>query len=486
MPESHRSAELLVVGGGVIGLSIAWLARERGMSVTLLERDELGGGTSRVAAGMLAPVAEAEFGDDARRVLALGLRSAELWPAFAERLAAAAGHDVGYVRSGTLLLARDEDEARELDRQIAFRESLGLATRRLRASEAREREPALAPTLRLALEAPDDHSVDPRLVLSALRTACVSSGVRVCEHARVARIACDDAGARVTGVVLADGVERDALADERIASGERAGGAAQGAGAAHGAGTAHGVRGAHEAGAAHEAGGAHEAGAHEASGAAHGAGGELVAGARVVLACGAWSGALGGLPPGAGVPVRPVRGQLLRLRDPAGPGLLNSVVRFDGGYIVPRADGRYVLGATVEERGFDVQPDVGGVYELLRDAHELLPGVSELKIDELCVGLRPGTPDNAPAIGFGALDGLVWATGHYRNGILLAPLTAQLVVALLSGEAVEPELLSACAPLRFAGGAALAAAAAGERDAPTRDARRERAVSGAAAQAVRS
>src|ERR1700761_2688022 len=165
MPESHGSPDLLVIGGGVIGLATARGARERGMAVTVIERDATGGGASRVAAGMLAPVAEAEFGEDGRRLLELGLRSAELWPAFAERLQAAGGKDVGYLRSGTLLLARDEDEARELDRQIAFRESLGLTTRRLRASEAREREPALAPAMRLALEAPDDHSVDPRSVL---------------------------------------------------------------------------------------------------------------------------------------------------------------------------------------------------------------------------------------------------------------------------------------------------------------------------------
>jgi glycine oxidase len=399
MPESHGSTDLLVIGGGVIGLAIAWRARERGISVTVLERDATGGGASRVAAGMLAPVAEAEFGKDGRRLLELGLRSAALWPAFAERLQAAAGQDVGYLRSGTLLLARDEDEARELDRQIAFRESLGLATRRLRASEAREREPALAPAIRLALEAPDDHSVDPRSVLAALRTACLSAGVLIREQARVTRIECDDAGERVLGVRLADAGRGDAATSSPPFAGE------------------------------------------------------LVACERVVVASGAWSGSLAGLAPDASVPVRPVRGQLLRLRDPAGPGLLSTVVRFDGGYIVPRADGRYVLGATVEERGFDLQPDAGGIYELLRDAHELVPGVSELKIEELCVGLRPGTPDNAPAIGFGQVDGLLWATGHYRNGILLAPLTAQLVVALLSGEELEPELLRACAPSRFAAAA---------------------------------
>ena len=127
------------------------------------------------------------------------------------------------------------------------------------------------------------------------------------------------------------------------------------------------------------------------------------------------------------MPVRPVKGQILRLRDPAGPGLLERVVRFEGGYLVPRGDGRYVLGATIEERGFELQPTAGGVYELLRDAHELVPGVSELRDRGAGVGLRPGTPDNAPVIGPGALAGLTWATGHHRNGILLAPLTAELV-----------------------------------------------------------
>jgi glycine oxidase len=435
MPESHGSPDLLVVGGGVIGLAIAWRARERGISVTVLERERTGNGTSRVAAGMLAPVAEAEFGEDGRRVLELGLRSAELWPLFAEQLQAAGEQDVGYLRTGTLMLARDADEARELDRQIALRESLGLATRRLRASEAREREPALAPAMRLALEAPDDHSVDPRKVLAALRAACLSAGVRIRERARVVRIATDEAAERVTGVVLADTAAGTGEPSPRSA-GARAG--------------------------------------------------EFVASERVVLASGAWSGEIGGLAPAASVPVRPVRGQLLRLRDPAGPGLLSTVVRFSGGYIVPRADGRYVLGATVEERGFDVQPDVGGIYELLRDAHELLPGVSELKIEELCVGLRPGTPDNAPAVGFGEPDGLFWATGHYRNGILLAPLTAQLVVALLSGEDADPQLLSGCSPQRFAAASAGASIDAAV-TAPLPDVRVERAsASGADPRAVRS
>ena len=125
-------------------------------------------------------------------------------------------------------------------------------------------------------------------------------------------------------------------------------------------------------------------------------------------------------------------------------------MRCRGAYLVPREDGRYVLGATVEERGFELEPTAGAAYELLRAVHELVPGVSELQLEEVCVGLRPGTPDNAPIIGPGACEGLIWATGHYRNGILLTPLTAELVVAALTGASGDP-LLQISDPARFWG-----------------------------------
>lgn len=381
MPPERQSADLLVVGGGVIGLSIAWRAARRGLSVTLLEREAIGGGTSRVAAGMLGPVAEVEFGPSGRRLLDLGMRSAELWPGFAAELSEVAGGDVGLRRTGTLLIARDEDEGRELERQLEFRRALGLDVRRLAPSAARELEPALAPAVRLALEVPDDHAIDPRPVLAALRVACERAGVELREGARVEAV--EISGGRACGARLE--------------------------------------------------------------------GGERVAAAAVALAAGPWSEGIGGLPEGAGVRVRPVKGQIVRLRDPAGPGLAERVLRFEGGYVVPRGDGRYVLGATVEERGFELGPTAGGVYELLRDAHELLPGIVELEIEELAVGLRPGTPDNLPAIGPGAVDGLIWATGHYRNGILMAPLTAEMVVAVLTGDAggETGAMLQACDPARF-------------------------------------
>ena len=390
MPNRIESrVDVAIVGGGVIGLAVAWRARAKGLSVTLLEREESASGTSYVAAGMLAPVAEVEFGEAGRAALELGLRSAQLWPEFAAELERCSGAEVGLARTGTLVLACDDDEARELERQIAFRESLGLRTTRLRASDARALEPALAPTVRLAFEAPDDHSVDPRLVLAALRRACEAAGVRLREHTPVTRIESDGDGDGERGKITAVQLQ----------------------------------------------------------------GGELLRASQVVIAAGPWSAGVEGLPARARMPVRPVKGQLLRLRDPAGPGLLARVVRFEGGYLVPRADGRYVLGATVEERGFERHATAGGVYELLRDAHELVPGVSELQIEELCVGLRPGTPDNLPVIGCGAIEGLMWATGHYRNGILLAPLTAELVAGALAGES-SATFPAACRADRFAAVAA--------------------------------
>jgi len=180
--------------------------------------------------------------------------------------------------------------------------------------------------------------------------------------------------------------------------------------------------------------------------------GERIAAGKVVVAAGPWSGTLRGVPDKARIPVRPVKGQSLRLADPAGPGLIERVVRWDGGYLVPRSDGRYVLGATVEERGFDTTITAGAIHDLLRDASELVPGVLELEVEEAIAGLRPGTPDNAPVIGESPVaPGLFWATGHYRNGALLTPVTADLLTRVLCGDE-DPD--PAFSPQRFAGVAA--------------------------------
>src|ERR1019366_4009153 len=255
---------------------------------------------------MLGPIAEAPPGEEP--LLELGLASARAYPAFVAELNRASGtQDIGYRECGTLLVAPDRDEA-----------------------EALARERALAPTLRLALDVPDDHAIDPRRLTAALSDALTGAGGRVGPGTRASAVALRDGS--VCGVQLEDGTG--------------------------------------------------------------------LAAAQVVIAAGAWCNEIDGIPRPARVSVRPVKGQILRLHDPAGPGLLERVVRMpSGGYIVPRGDGRYVIDGTMEERGFDTSFTAGAAYELLRDAGELVPGISELVIDELSVGLRPGTLDNLPVIG---------------------------------------------------------------------------------------
>jgi glycine oxidase len=373
-----RAVDVAVIGGGVIGLAVAWRARARGLTVVVLERDRAGAGTSHHAAGMLAPIAETAPAEES--LLELGLTSAREYPSFARELADAAGvADVGYRDCGTLLVARDADEAEALERGLELRRRYGLAVERLRASEARRLEPGLAPALRLALDVPDDHAVDPRALTAALAIAIQRAGGEVRELTAAAGVELSDQ--RVTGVVLADGSRLPAR--------------------------------------------------------------------DVVIAAGVWSDKLTGIPPSAQVPLRPVKGQIMRLHDPAGPGLLTRVIRMGPSYIVPRGDGRYVIGATQEERGFDTTVTAGAAFDLLRDAAELVPGVSELVIDEFTAGLRPGTPDNLPVIGPSTVEGLHWAVGHRRGGILLAPLTAELVVRSIAGETLDP-LAAGFSPGRFA------------------------------------
>ena len=377
MSNRSRSFDVAVVGAGVIGLAVSWRAAQRGLKVVVLERGaEPARETSSVAAGMLAPISEALATE--LPLMHLGLASVQLYPEFvAELVEASEGADPGYLRCGTLLAARDADEAESLAREFELRQTLGLSVNRLRGSEARRLEPALAPTVRLALEIPEDHAIDPRKLTAALARALTNAGGELRTNAPVAGVRVGND--HVTGVRLAD--RSDVIAD------------------------------------------------------------------NVVIAAGPWSSSLDGVPAGASIPVHPVKGQILRLHDPAGPGLLTRVLRMTGGYVVPRGDGRYVLGATMEERGFDTTVTAGGAYELLRNAFELLPSVTELVLDELSAGLRPATPDNAPAIGPGSIPGLHWATGHFRHGILLTPVTAELVVGGLMGEPIPDEF----APTRFAG-----------------------------------
>jgi glycine oxidase len=170
----------------------------------------------------------------------------------------------------------------------------------------------------------------------------------------------------------------------------------------------------------------------------------------LVLAAGCWSGVAEWIPPEARPPVRPVKGEILTLRGSPAEPACERIVAGERVYMVPRADGRLIVGATVEERGFDTTLTAGGVHELLREAYRLIPEIAELELLEAAVGLRPGTPDNAPLIGTAATEGLLVATGHFRNGVLQAPLTADCVAALLAG-AEPPVDLAPFSPQRFAG-----------------------------------
>ncbi|SEP13500.1 glycine oxidase ThiO [Trujillonella endophytica] len=350
------TCDVAVAGGGLVGLSVAWHAARRGLSVTVVD-DAPGSGASRAAAGMLAPVSEAGYGEEA--LLRLCLASLERYPAFLDALAAATGVRVPLRTAGTLVVGFDDDDVRALADLQRFHGELGLEVHRLPGREARRREPGLSPRVRGALHVAGDLSVDPRELHPALLAAAEAAGVRVV-RARAAGLLRD--GGRACGLAL-DG------------------------------------------------------------------GGEVRAGA-VVLALGAHSGHLPGAP---ALPVRPVKGQILRLRGAAGllDGTVRALVRGRSVYLVPQGEDGLVVGATVEERGFDAAVTAGGVHDLLHDAIDVVPGVSELELTETLARWRPGTPDNAPLLGPSGVPGLVLATGHHRNGVLLTPLTGELLAELL-------------------------------------------------------
>ncbi len=333
------------------------------------------------------------------RLTALNLEAARAWPSFARSLEEASGLDVHLVSAGTLLVAVDSSDRVALDDLLDYRRSQGLSVERLSGSQCRRAEPLLSPVIRGGAELAGDHQVDNRRVVEALIAACRSRGV----------------------VMVADEVA-EVLTEST-------------------------------------------AGAVRATGARLRAGGTVAAG-TVVLAAGCRSALLGGLPPSALPAVRPVKGLTLRLR--AGSGVevlqrtLRGLVRGRACYLVPRPDRSVVVGASVEEKGFDSTVQAGPVGDLLDDARALVPTLEEYELEDITTGLRPGSPDNGPMVGPTAVTGLVVATGHYRNGILLAPLTATTVVSVLDGAAGWGDgPFARFGPDRFTGGRATSPDAGG-------------------------
>ncbi|WP_316520796.1 glycine oxidase ThiO [Kitasatospora brasiliensis] len=369
---SGSHPDVLVIGGGIIGLAVAWRTARRGLRNVIVVDPEHGHGAAGVAAGMLAPVTELQYGEEP--LLRLGMASNERYQGFAAELTEASGGlDTGYRRCGTIAVAQDSDDRAELRELHAFHRRLGLDSTWLTGREARKLEPMLAPGVRGGLHVADDHQVDPRRLLVALSAACERAGVLL-HRAEAVELLVEDG--RATGARLSTG--------------------------------------------------------------------ETVSAGQVLLAAGPHSHRLPGLPEGVLPAIRPVKGQILRLRVPDAyrPFLsrnVRAVVRGRHLYVVPRENGELVVGATTEEQGYDTTVTAGGVYELLRDAHELIPGITELPLVETAAGLRPGSPDNAPLLGPTSLPGLVAATGHYRNGVLLTPVTADLLSEYLTtGELPDP------------------------------------------------
>ncbi|MEU9536682.1 glycine oxidase ThiO [Streptomyces sp. NPDC048213] len=372
-------SDVLVIGGGIIGLVTAWRAAQRGLSTALADPGP-GGGAARVAAGMLAAVTELHYGEET--LLGLNLASAGRYPAFTAELEEASGRDIGFRACGTLAVALDADDRAHLRELHELQRRSGLESEWLTGRECRRLEPMLAPGVRGGLRVDGDHQVDPRRLAAALLTACERAGV-VFHRRRADRLSV--VADRAVGAVLDDGTE--------------------------------------------------------------------VAADQVVLAAGSFSGRLAGVPAHVLPPVRPVKGQVLRLTVPPAyaPFLsrtVRAVVRGSHIYLVPRENGELVVGATTEEMGWDTTVTAGGVYELLRDAHELVPGITELPLTETRAGLRPASPDNAPLLGRTALPGLHLATGHGRNGVLLTPATGDAMASLLA-DGELPEAARPFSPGRF-------------------------------------
>lgn len=406
-PSRDISADVAVIGGGIIGHGVAWEARQSGRSVVIID-DAPGTGASWAAAGMLAPVSELHYQEE--ELLELMLHSSGLWPAFAAALQSqcesrpasapasrepgAGACDSGYLTTSTLAVGADAADRRALADLRGVQRSSGLMVEPLTVREARVREPLLSPGISCAFDIPADHQVDPRKLLALIAESLPGSAVRE----------------RAAGLLWEDG---------------------------------------------------------RVSGASLAGGGSVHAG-ETVIANGLGAASLGGLPTGLQLPLRPVYGDILRLRvpdylQPLVTSTVRGMVHGVPVYIVPRRDGTVVIGATQREdalsgAGMAAASSVpaapaglsaaagsavsaGGVYQLLRDAQVLVPAVAELELLETTARARPGTPDNAPLLGRVSdaagtgrdVEGLIIATGFFRHGVLLTPAAASICRQLMDG-----------------------------------------------------
>ncbi|MBO3732565.1 FAD-dependent oxidoreductase [Glycomyces niveus] len=432
---------IAIVGAGSIGLAVAWRAAQSGAEVVVHDPDP-GSGASRVAAGMIAPVTESHYGEEALGPFMAA--SADAWPGFARALEAASGLDVDFRDVPTLVVGVEDGDRAEIDRQAELYRLTARNVEPLTARAARKVEPLLSHKVRGGVLAPEDRAVDPRVVHDALLIAAERAGVGLRTES-VEDLAALDADQ----VVIAAGCGSANFSGTGASAsmGSEPGDAGAGKRGTRVSGAEFEPRAALASGAVSEAGGEHSGtGERSERGTDAEARGESPGAAARVGGSGdpdaRWS-----------LPVRAVRGAVLRLRAVGDQPLPRTTVRgFVKGhpiYIVTRESGEVVVGASSDERGFDRRTGTAGaVHDLLRRAIELVPEIAEYHLDEVSVGFRPGTPDNLPLIG--RLDPrTIAATGHYRNGIALIPATASAVAALLAGN--ERAVPAAFDPRRFEG-----------------------------------
>lgn len=355
-----EKSEVLIVGGGVVGLSLARELHKKGLrSITVVERGRCGQEASWAAAGMLAPHAETDRIDPFYEFCS---ESNTLYPAFAENLLEETGVDIELDRAGTLYLALTETDSAELKKRYEWQRSAGLKVEHFSAAETRKAEPFISPDVRESLYFPEDWQVDNRKLMHALEQYARFNGINVLEHRNVTRVLTE--GSRITGVVTAEG---PISADE------------------------------------------------------------------IIFATGAWTSLIELGSSWFPIDVKPIKGQMISFHT--AKRLFEHVIYSHRGYIVPRIDGRVLAGATIEDDGYGKLVTPEGSEYLQEMAAEIAPNLASLEINESWAGLRPYAPDGLPVLGeIGGFSNLYAATAHYRNGILLAPLTARVMAELVLGE----------------------------------------------------
>jgi glycine oxidase len=356
--------DVIVIGGGIVGLSIAREIAGR-KSVLLLDRGATGQGTSRAAAGMLTPLSEA---DDQGPFFQLCRTSLALYDRFIEELEKESGLDTAYSTEGLLALASSQDSAATLCRRYEWQHQAGFSVELLSARDVQRMEPLVTVPIVNALFMPDERSVAPRRLVDAVRESCFQRGVEI-----------------------RTGIHVDAISPNTV----------------------------HFAHTTTEA-------------------------SSIIVASGVWSGEFGGMQPP--IPISPRKGQILSLGMPTGA--FRRMIRWGDSYFVPRSTGELVVGATNEDVGFDLAVTPAGIGRLLTDAQTISSSVSSYPILETWAGLRPATPDHLPILGASAVAGVYYATGHYRNGVLLAPITAAIMADVVEGR--DPRVnIKPYSPSRF-------------------------------------